>query len=175
MIFSGDIGKLDSPRRRELLPPEKVLAMAGVKPGDIVTDFGCGIGYMTIPASDIVGDEGRIIAIDISEKMLEELRQRAGDRRNIIMINSSQLAIPSDVILLVNVLHEIPDPEAFLSDSFDTLKPGGRLVIVDWEKRQTSMGPPVQERLSKEEILRMAARPAEQHSFGGQQYLLIFR
>ena len=64
--------KLDNPKRREMLPPEKTLIRLGLKQGDIVADIGCGIGYFTIPAANIVGDSGKVFAMDISPEMLEE-------------------------------------------------------------------------------------------------------
>ena len=74
--FEGDFNKLDNKRRKEILPPVNILREIDVKQGDFLIDFGCGIGYFTIPALDLIGDEGKIIAIDTSERMLDELKKK---------------------------------------------------------------------------------------------------
>ena len=65
--------KLDNSGRREMLPPEKVLLLTGLKEGDIFLDIGAGIGYFAIPAAEITGESGKVIAADISPEMLDEL------------------------------------------------------------------------------------------------------
>jgi ubiquinone/menaquinone biosynthesis C-methylase UbiE len=92
---------------------EKVLREAGIREGQIVLDFGCGSGYYTIPAARIVGDEGRVYALDQYGSYLREVRQRAERERleNIQRIETSgELEIPLkdesvDVVLLYDVLH----------------------------------------------------------------------
>lgn len=63
--------KLDNPKRRELLPPDQTLRKLGIKEGEIIADIGCGIGYFTLPASKMVGEKGKIYAMDISAEMLQ--------------------------------------------------------------------------------------------------------
>lgn len=65
--------KLDNAKGRELLPPEQTLIRLGLHEGDTMADIGCGIGYFTIPASKIVGDSGKIFAMDLLPEMLEEV------------------------------------------------------------------------------------------------------
>ena len=65
--------KLDNEKRRELLPPEQTLINLGLHEGDVMADIGCGIGYFTIPASKIVGDSGKIFAMDILPEMLQDV------------------------------------------------------------------------------------------------------
>ena len=67
---------LDNEKRREILPPYKTLIGLELKEGDTVADIGCGIGYFTFPAAEIVGESGMIFAMDISAKMLEEVDQK---------------------------------------------------------------------------------------------------
>ena len=65
--------KLDNEQRRKILPPEQTLINLNLQEGDIMADIGCGIGYFTIPASKIVGDNGKIFAMDISSEMLQDV------------------------------------------------------------------------------------------------------
>lgn len=76
MVHKFDVknrSKLDNAERRSILPSEKTIASFNLSEGDIMADIGCGIGYFTIPTSKIVGESGRIFAMDISPEMLERL------------------------------------------------------------------------------------------------------
>ena len=92
---------------------EKVLREVGIEKGQIILDFGCGSGYYTIPAAKIVGDKGKVYALDQYGSYLREVRQRAEweKLKNIQIIETSgELKIPLedesvDVILLYDVLH----------------------------------------------------------------------
>ena len=62
--------KLDSPKWRELLPPSETLKKLELYDGAIAADIGCGIGYFTLPAAELVGSQGRVYALDVSEEIL---------------------------------------------------------------------------------------------------------
>jgi len=124
-------------------------------------DIGCGTGYFTLPASEITGPSGKVIGIDVSEEMLDELRTKINGRgHNIELMLSDSLALPVNssqgtFALLSNVLHEADDMMAMLLEAKRILKPGGRLAIIEWEKREMDMGPPVEHRIHHDEIMRM--------------------
>ena len=84
--FKGDFSRLESKERKKLLPVKRILQEMSIQQGDTLIDFGCGIGYFSISALDFVGDEGEVIAIDISKEMLQELVKRAGHRKNLKII-----------------------------------------------------------------------------------------
>ena len=67
--------KLDNHQRRELLPPERTLLLMGLREGDVMADIGCGIGYFTVPAADIVGNSGKVYGLDVSEEMLGDVEK----------------------------------------------------------------------------------------------------
>lgn len=69
--------KLDNPKRREMLPIEKVLAEIGLKEDDILADIGCGIGYFSIPAAQLIGSKGKVYALDVKYEMIEDVGKRA--------------------------------------------------------------------------------------------------
>ncbi|MBI5743992.1 MAG: methyltransferase domain-containing protein [Elusimicrobia bacterium] len=154
-----DRHKLDNPERRSVMPPDETLVKAGIKPGDVILDVGCGMGYFAIPASRMVGPKGMIYAVDASGVMLAELRSRTA-HEGIFNIQTSQtrqskLEIPAaeyTLALLVNVLHEVEDRKAFLSALAAALKPGVKLSVIEWKKAETPAGPPLKERLSEDEI-----------------------
>ena len=151
--------KLDSPERRAAMPPEETLVKAGIKPGDIILDIGCGMGYFAVPASRMVGPKGMVYALDISGVMLAELRSKTASTGifNIHTIQSAhgKLNIPEadyTLALLVNVLHEVDDKKAFLAEIAAALKPGTKLSVIEWRKMETPEGPPLKERLSEDEL-----------------------
>ncbi|WP_303866165.1 class I SAM-dependent methyltransferase [Acetobacterium wieringae] len=153
--------KLDNEWRRENLPPVETLEKLGLRPADVFADIGCGIGYFTIPAAKMIGDNSAY-ALDTSPEMLAEVVQRseAAGLKNIKTVKTEELdlLIPDEAVsfaLLVNVIHEIVDKNQFLEEISRILKPGGKLAIVDWEKAQTEMGPPIDHRIAKEDVVAM--------------------
>ncbi|MFH1470816.1 MAG: methyltransferase domain-containing protein [Candidatus Micrarchaeota archaeon] len=174
-VFKGDFSRLDNEQRRERLPPTEILTRLGIKKGDTLLDFGCGIGYFSIPALEFVGNEGEVIAIDLSERMLGELKKRAGERRNLRLVQSDKLGgFKADIVLLVNVLHEVENPKEFLEDSFSNLKPNGRVVIIDAQKKAMDTGPPLELRIALEELLSMTNKKRKQHPIHDSMYFVEF-
>lgn len=152
--FRGDPSFLESEGRKKELPPGELLEKAGLKRGDILIDYGCGPGFFSIPAADIVGDKGHVYAVDISEAMLDALGQRVGKRSNITALKPEEIeGIRADKILLVNVLHEFDDAGEMIKSLNSHLKEGGRFIAIDWQKKETAGGPPVGHRICKEEAM----------------------
>lgn len=150
--------KLDSEKRRKILPPSEILRELGLKEGDTMADIGCGIGYFSIPASLIVGDCGKVYAIDVSVEMLEEVERRVKQNNidNVVSIHSEEtnFKLDDDYVtygFTCNVLHEIDDKKAFLMEARRIIKENGKIAIVEWQKIQTGFGPPVEHRIGKEE------------------------
>ena len=174
--FTGDFSRLESEERKKILPIERILPEMKIQPGDTMIDFGCGIGYFSIPALDYVGAEGTVIAVDVSAEMLQELRKRAGRRKNLQIVHADSLtSLTADIILLSMVIHEVDDPKGFLQTCFAALKPYGRIIVIDWQKKETgSMGPPVEERLAKEEVIQFIRLNHREHSLHEWVYFLEF-
>lgn len=155
-----NLARLDGPERRALLPPLATLRTIGLREGDTFLDIGAGIGYFSIPAIDLVGPQGRVIAADISPEMLAELMRRAGDRPNLTVLETAEGRLPladgtADRVLMAFVLHEIPDAAAFLAEVRRVLKPGGHIAIIEWQKSETPMGPSVADRLGRDDTRRL--------------------
>jgi ubiquinone/menaquinone biosynthesis C-methylase UbiE len=112
------------------------LVEAGLEEGQVVVDYGCGIGSYSIPAAQIVGDTGMVYAVDTHPLAIETVRRRARQKnlRNIKTIRSNLdtgLAEGSaDLVLLYDVLHMVPDQPSLLQEIQRVLKPGGRLSIL---------------------------------------------
>ncbi|MCX5860416.1 MAG: methyltransferase domain-containing protein [Proteobacteria bacterium] len=131
---------LVSPFRKLLDHPEKTLS-PHVREGMTVLDVGPGMGYFTLPLAKFVGPSGRVIAVDLQEKMLSGLQRRAkraglSERIECRLaseksLNLADLAGRINFALAYYVVHEVPDAERFLSEIASTLAPGGRLLIVE--------------------------------------------
>lgn len=154
--------KLDSKERRRILPPSETLSKVGLQKGDVMADIGCGIGYFTIPASEIVGPQGLIYAMDILPEMLEEVDKTVSEQ-GILNIKTVQTAEndfklkPETVTygFISNVLHEIKDKAGFLAEIKRILARQGRVAIIEWQKKKGGFGPPVDHRLDMGEVEQM--------------------
>ncbi len=147
-----------------------------IQQGDTLIDFGCGIGYFSIPALDFVGEDGTVIAIDASEEMLKELSTRSGRPKNLKIIHGdSLLGLKADLVLLSMVLHEVDNPQEFLQTCFAALNPYGRVFVIDWQKMKTgTMGPPSNERLAKEDVIHLTKMNYHEHIIHEWVYFLEF-
>lgn len=119
--------------------PEKLLAALAVEPGQTVCDLGCGNGFYTMRLAKLVGPRGRVLAVDIQPEMLELLRDRV-DARGVTNIepilgeeDDPRLPVGDiDLILLVDVYHELSDPPKMLAAMRESLRPEGRVALVEF-------------------------------------------
>jgi ubiquinone/menaquinone biosynthesis C-methylase UbiE len=140
MHFSG-AGWLTRPERVQEENPARMLRALDVKPGQTVCDFGCGNGYHTLQLAKRVGPQGVVYAVDIQPEMLELLAERAEPRglKNIkaVLPTADNPGMPPatfDLVLMVDVYHELSDPEPILATVRASLKPEGRLVLVEFRE-----------------------------------------
>lgn len=152
----------DDIERRKWLVPEEILTMIGLAPGMTFADIGCGEGYFSIPAARIAGAAGRVIAFDINPESIERLKKNAtieGLADITALAGSAETTIPcescADIAFLGTVLHDFADPAAALRNIRAALKTGGRLANLDWEKKPTEFGPPLDVRLDQAAALRL--------------------
>lgn len=102
-----------------------------------VLDYGCGSGYFSIPLSEIVGSTGKVYSVDIQKEMLDKLKSKILKLKiaNIIPIhtanNNTNLQVSIDFVIAANVIHEIPDKYNFFKEVFETLKPNGKLLMIE--------------------------------------------
>jgi len=156
-------GLLDSQDRYALLEPEQILERAGIRRGMRVADVGAGSGFFTIPIAKMVGNEGKVFAIDIQEGMIAILNEKIKRLKikNVEALLSTEERIPLpdesvDLAFLAQTLHELED-YATLEEIGRILKPRGTLAILEWKKdADTNMGPPFEERLTQEQTIEIA-------------------
>lgn len=127
------------PEREREEQPEKMLDALKIPKGATVADVGAGVGYTSLRLARRVGPTGTILATDLQPQMLKMLVENARGVgvKNIrpIRCTTTETGLPEgrvDLVLMVDVYHECPDPEATLQGLRQALKPGGRLVLVEF-------------------------------------------
>ncbi len=129
-----------TPLRRLIENPETMFRPL-VQPGMTVLEPGCGMGYFTLPLARMVGQAGRVIAVDLQQKMLDELARRASragvrDRLVIRACGTRTLALDDlagtvDVTVAMHMVHEVPDPAELMREVFAAVRPGGVLFVCE--------------------------------------------
>jgi ubiquinone/menaquinone biosynthesis C-methylase UbiE len=151
--------KLDNEERRKILPPEKILAEFGLGEKDVMADIGCGIGYFTLSASKIVGNGGRVFAMDIVPQMIQEVKVKI-EENNIsnvetVLTEENDLKLESGKVtfaFMCAMLHEVENKEKFLNEVKRIMVSNGRIAVVEWKKSSDKMGPPVEDRLEEADL-----------------------
>jgi len=180
------IQRLESPERATWQKPDEVVAALGPRPGQTVADLGAGPGYFTLRLARKVGKRGRVYAVDVEPEILSVLRERVAAAKltqvtPVLGIPSDPLLPPAscDRVLSVNAYHHYPDGPAALRRMAHLLRRGGRLALVDFHKRESPMGPPASERVSRETMLshvaRAGLRVVEELTFLPHQYFFLLR
>ncbi len=150
-VYAGVMGYqgadwLDRPERVEEEAPDRALDALNLAPGATVADVGAGSGYMSVKMAERVGASGKVYANDIQPEMLTLLRRRL-DREKITNIELvlgtvDDPKLPAnaiDLILMVDVYHEFQAPQIMLRRMRESLKPGGRLVLLEYRKEDPSI------------------------------------
>jgi ubiquinone/menaquinone biosynthesis C-methylase UbiE len=127
------------PEREAEEQPEKALDALNLKPGMVVADIGAGVGYMSLRLANRVGPSGKVYANDLQPEMLAKLRDNAAQAKitNVVTV-LGDVADPKlpvnamDLVLLVDVYHEFSQPQQMLRKIRETLKPDGRLVLLEY-------------------------------------------
>jgi len=160
MSYHG-IPWLNRPERIQEENPEEMLEQLNVKPGMTVCDMGCGDGYYTIELAKRVGPSGKVIAVDIQPEMLQELSRRCqrADLKNVEMVlglpHDPKLPVGQiDVILMVDVYHEFSNPVEMLDAMRKSLKPDGRIALVEFRGEDPQVPIKPEHKMTKKQILK---------------------
>ncbi len=137
---------LDRPEREAREQPDRVLDLLGIDAGSTVADVGAGTGYFTTRLAARVGASGQVIATEVQPEMKQLLDGRLAGRgiRNVrtVLAGTDDAALPAaccDVVLMVDVYHELADPPAVMAGVRAALRPAGRLVLVEYKSEDPSI------------------------------------
>jgi ubiquinone/menaquinone biosynthesis C-methylase UbiE len=140
---------------------ETMLAALDVKPGETVCDMGCGNGFYSLELARLVGEEGKVLAVDIQREMLQMLKERAANERitNIELIHGTVVdpKLPEasvDLMLMVDVYHEFSHPEQMLAAIRKSLKPDGRVALVEFRAEDPNVPIKPLHKMSKDQIMK---------------------
>jgi ubiquinone/menaquinone biosynthesis C-methylase UbiE len=178
------LGMLEGPDRDAWQKPEQVMDALRIAEGSRVADLGAGGGWFTVRLAGRVGPNGVVFAEDVQPQMIEAItrRVRRAQLRNVVTIlgteSDPRLPAPVDAVLIVDAYHEMDQPVRMLQNVARALKPGGRVGIVEFKKEGLGPGPPMNERVEPERVVRDAEaaglRLLSHETFLRYQYMLVF-
>lgn len=188
---NGYIWMLEREEREDFQKPDEVMRALELEAGETVADIGAGSGYFTIPVAKAVGPEGKVLAIDISQHMLDYLERRikAEKLENIELrkVERDDPRLPPggvDLILMVDTIHYTLEREArtaYARKLREGLAPGGRVVIIDYIPKsleERPWGPPPQQHLPKETLNEDMAKGGltviKEYDFLTEQYYVVY-
>ncbi|GIM30355.1 SAM-dependent methyltransferase [Clostridium polyendosporum] len=177
------INKFENPIRIAELNPKNTLIKAGFKDNMVLCDIGAGTGIFSFPATQI--SSSNIYALEISDSMIELLKNRMTERntKNLKIKKVDSAALPldnnsCDMTIMVTVLHEVEDKEFMLNEIKRVLKEKGKLMIIEFHKRKTPMGPPIDHRISEEFVEEICnsngLKTIDKFSLGDNFYSIVF-
>ena len=141
---------LDGESRLGRTAPRELLVDAGVRESDTLVDIGCGPGFLTFPAAQVVGPGGHVYAVDIERKMVDLVRTRAAeqglDHVTTLVGSGDSVPLPdgrADFAITALILHYQPDDVVrlrLLRDVRRVLRPGGRMLVIDRQLGSEAVG-----------------------------------
>ena len=175
--------EFDDPKRDEWQKPHEVIQALALTPDAVIADIGSGTGYFAVRLAHMV-PKGRIYGVDIEPDMVKYLAERAKGMglKNLVSLagapDDPRLPEKVDLIILVDTFHHIEDRDRYFRTLHGSLKPGGRIAIIDF--RMDSLdGPPKSARSTPEgikaELNRAGYALVQKHAFLPNQYFLIFQ
>lgn len=154
------LARLTHPDRVRLMPQAPVLEQINATAGSTVADIGAGLGWLTFPLAAAVGAGGQVLAIDPSQDGVAAIRERARseglnqvDARVASAEDTGLESSSVDRVIWHTMYHDVADRPKSVAEMRRILKPGGRWVIVDWEKRPMDQGPPESVRFHPQEVV----------------------
>lgn len=179
-----DLGLLEGSDREQWQKPDQIMDALKIADGSVVAEIGAGGGWFTVRLAHRVGPIGLVYAEDIQPLMIEALKRRV-QRENLTNVRTvlgttkdSRLPHGLDAILIVGAYHEMEDPVAVLKDAADSLKPQGRIGIVEYTPGAGGPGPEPDQRVAPDKVIAGAAtarlRLIEHDTIPPFVFLLVF-
>lgn len=179
-----DLSELEGPDRDEWQRHDKIMDVLGIGEASVVADLGAGSGWFTIKLAGRVGPNGMVYAEDVQRQMIQAIKirvDRLGLKNVTTVLGTStdpRLPAPIDAVLIVDAYHEMEQPVMLLRNLATSLRPQGRIGIVDFTKDGGGPGPAMEERVDPEAVIRDAQQAGlvlrSRETFLKYQYMLVF-
>jgi len=154
--------RADDPERKIWQDPETIFSAIGLYAGMTFADIGCGEGYFALPAARRTGPDGKVFAADIDPDAVAALMVSAaaeGLTNLFVEVKPAESTVfckgCADIVFFGNDLHDFADPAQVLKNAGIMLKPGGRIIDLDWTDDPMAIGPPQLKRFSVQKAMRM--------------------
>jgi len=144
---------LDDPSRDEWQKPHDVVMALNLKPAETIADIGAGTGYF---ARRFANHAGKVYAVDIDEKLLAIAGNHAPPNLETVVATPHDPRLPLrsvDIVFFCDVLHHIENRPAYYAKIAEALKPGGRVVVIDFYEKPLPVGPPPSMKLSDNAVI----------------------
>jgi len=179
------IASLEDPARAAYQKPDQVIDALELRAGETIADIGAGSGYFSFRLAKGLGTSGRVYAVDVSPDMILYVNRAIRDSGvdNVVSV----LAPPDDPLLrdasvdrffVCDTWHHVDAREHYLELFKRMLKPGGQVVMIDFQKRDMPVGPPVSMKIAREDLVQQmdaaGFRLVREHTFLPYQYFLVF-
>lgn len=149
----------------KFLDPELIISQIEIIEGSLIADFGCGPGYFSVPFAKKAGIGGRVYALDILPQALESVLSKGKNvgvvnieakRVNLEKENGSRLDSDLlDWVILKDILFQNQNKEIIINEAARVLKPGGKILVIEWNQNEGSIGPELQLRVKQEDLKKM--------------------
>lgn len=173
--------RLENIERYTLIPPKETLLRFGLSKGMTFVDVGAGTGFFSRAAAEIVGNKGHVYSFDMSDKMLAFMLESPLPE-NMIPMMTQEYVLPlhgdvADMTFFAFVLHENADVLRLLKEAARITKSSGKIVIIDWKKEIEEHGPPMGERLDKDELKKLLQNFTfiEEGDLNASHYFFVIR
>ncbi len=183
------IGMLERDTRDAMQHPDEIMQRLAIRPGEVVADVGAGSGYFTVPVARAVGADGRVIATDIRQEMLDYVANRLTEEGisnvELVKVEPDDPGLPAggvDLVLMVDVMHYVKDRVPYGRKLRSALSPDGRLVVIDFRYDPDAVrefAPPPEQQVPRETLDREMAEAglvvAASYDFLPEQYFVVYR
>ena len=181
-----NLGLLEPPDREAWQKPDQVMDALHIAENTVVADLGAGGGWFTVRLARRVGPNGRVYAVDVQRLMIEAITRRVQREGYLnvtpVLGDFTDPRLPAqartDAVLIVDAFHEMDNPALLLRNVARTLKPQGRIGIIDYREGDGGPGPEPGNRVPPSAVIAEAAsaglKLVDERTFLPYQYFLVF-
>ena len=169
---------LENPQRDGWQKPQEVITALKIRQSEVIADLGAGSGYFT---RRLASHAEKVYAVDLDAKLLAKAKASSPANVETVLAVQDDPRLPPgsvDTVFICDVLHHIDNRRAYYRKLATALKPGGRIVNIDFHKRETPVGPPVSMKLDEKDVVKefesAGFRLAKSFDFLPHQYFLVF-